>query len=204
MRRTGNFCVLPATARAGCGGGDRRGAHSSRRPSSHSRGPSTYRGPRHTCRACCGSGWRPRSPSAPSSARPSARSPCRAPASRGRWAPWWPRIRCRHCPPGRAPPPPARSRPPAPQRPRTFCSRGEACRGYARQSPSSAYGVSCRAGAKGACAPTGGGLAPIVGSPASRSLVGREFGFTCYRWRGTLHHRADVCSHNAHKFATEA
>src|SRR3954451_307498 len=43
------------------------------------------------------------------------------------------------------------------------------------QSPSSACGVSCRAGAKGACAPTVGGLAPIVGSPALH-LIGWRFG----------------------------
>src|SRR5436305_15025367 len=37
--------------------------------------------------------------------------------------------------------------------------------------PSSACGVSCRAGAKGACAPTLGGLAPVTRVPRSRLRV---------------------------------
>src|SRR5437867_13089861 len=49
--------------------------------------------------------------------------------------------------------------------------------------------------------PPAGGFAPFVGSPAPRPLIGRGLGFTGYRWRGTLHHRADVCLHNAHNSA---
>src|SRR6266511_2269586 len=82
-----------------------------------------------------------------------------------------------------------------------------------RPSPSSAYGVSCRASAKGACAPThlvpharsgtcngpglalGGGFAPIVGSPAPRLGFGGDSAFTGYCWRGTLHDSLDVCKH---------
>src|SRR5215216_3023328 len=49
------------------------------------------------------------------------------------------------------------------------------------QSPSSAYGVSCRAGAKGACAPTRvGGLAPVSGSPARHPQRSDGSAFTGY------------------------
>ena len=63
------------------------------------------------------------------------------------------------------------------------------------QSPSSAYGVSCRAGAKGACAPTEVGSPQCVGFPAPRPTVGRGFGLPAIDRAAAYTHSLDVCRH---------